>query len=258
MNKTPPLNEEAARKWLSQKSRRSFITGGLTALAGYGGWRWLGSRRDTQGVPWPLRNILELNGDLWHDYFRADRQGPDFTPPPAGKKPRFNGDAGLEKDFDPAHWQLKVESGDPDEEALTLKMADLRWLPKVETTAEFKCIEGWSDVISYAGVRFSDFMMHYEIGLREDGTPYPYVGLETPNRKYYVSIDVDSMMHPKTLLAYEMNGQPLSMDDGSPLRLIIPVKYGIKSLKRIGQIRFSNTRPPDYWAERGYDWFAGL
>jgi DMSO/TMAO reductase YedYZ molybdopterin-dependent catalytic subunit len=55
-----------------------------------------------------------------------------------------------------------------------------------------------------------------------------------------------------------MNGMPLSQENGSPLRLFIPVKYGIKSLKQIGKIYFSDERPPDYWAERGYDWYAGL
>jgi DMSO/TMAO reductase YedYZ molybdopterin-dependent catalytic subunit len=64
-------------------------------------------------------------------------------------------------------------------------------------------------------------------------------------------------MHPQTLLCYEMNGKPLPMDQGYPLRLIIPVKYGIKSIKRIGSIYFSDQRPADYWAERGYDYYSG-
>ena len=87
---------------------------------------------------------------------------------------------------------------------------------------------------------------------------FPYVGLETPDGEYYVSVDMESMLHPQTLLADRMNGEPLRPDHGAPLRLIIPVKYGIKSLKRIGTLFFSETRPPDYWAEQGYDWFSGL
>jgi DMSO/TMAO reductase YedYZ molybdopterin-dependent catalytic subunit len=69
---------------------------------------------------------------------------------------------------------------------------------------------------------------------------------------------MESMLHPQTMLAYELNGRPIEIPNGAPLRLVIPIKYGIKSLKRIGKIFFSNRRPPDYWAERGYDWFAGL
>ena len=65
-------------------------------------------------------------------------------------------------------------------------------------------------------------------------------------------------MHPQTLLAFEMNGENLRLKNGAPLRLVIPVKYGIKNIKRIGKIFFSDQRPPDYWAEQGYDWYAGL
>ena len=101
-------------------------------------------------------------------------------------------------------------------------------------------------------------MEKYDLGKKEDGTYYQYVALETPDRGYYVSIDMESMLHPQTLLSYEMNGAPLSIENGAPLRLIIPIKYGIKSIKRVGKIYFSDTRPPDYWAERGYDWYSGL
>jgi DMSO/TMAO reductase YedYZ molybdopterin-dependent catalytic subunit len=83
------------------------------------------------------------------------------------------------------------------------------------------------------------------------------VAMETPGRGYYVGLDIDSAMHPQTLLAWAINGQPLNWHHGAPLRLAIPVKYGIKSIKRIGLIRYTNERPDDFWAERGYDWYAG-
>jgi DMSO/TMAO reductase YedYZ molybdopterin-dependent catalytic subunit len=65
-------------------------------------------------------------------------------------------------------------------------------------------------------------------------------------------------LHPQTLLAYEMNGQPLSPDHGAPLRLVTPLKYGIKQIKQIGRITYTNARPRDYWHEQGYDYYAGL
>ena len=70
-------------------------------------------------------------------------------------------------------------------------------------------------------------------------------------------IDMPSAIHPQTILCYEMNGQPLPKIQGAPLRLIIPVKYGIKHLKRIGTLFFSDKPPRDYWAEEGYDYYAG-
>src|SRR6516162_3946657 len=54
-----------------------------------------------------------------------------------------------------------------------------------------------------------------------------------------------------------MNWQPLTREHGAPLRLYLAVKYGYKSLKRVGLIRFTDERPRDYWADRGYDWYAG-
>ena len=190
-------------------------------------------------------------------YFREDRLAPSVPAPPVGKTPRFNGDLGLKEEIDIKDWRLRISSEDASDERL-FTMTELTLLPRIDTTTDFQCIEGWTDRFSYAGIKFSDFLQETGLGKQPDGTYYPYVGLETPDHGYYVSIDMPSMLHPKTLLAYEMNGKPLLGQDGAPLRLIIPVKYGIKSIKRIGWIRFARQRPPDYWAERGYDWYAGL
>jgi DMSO/TMAO reductase YedYZ molybdopterin-dependent catalytic subunit len=67
-----------------------------------------------------------------------------------------------------------------------------------------------------------------------------------------------SALHPQTLLAYQMNGEDLADEHGAPLRLVIPVKYGIKNIKRIGKIEYRETQPADYWQQRGYDFYAGL
>jgi DMSO/TMAO reductase YedYZ molybdopterin-dependent catalytic subunit len=92
----------------------------------------------------------------------------------------------------------------------------------------------------------------------------PYVGMTTPPTDdapeggYYVGLDMPSARHAQTMLCYEMNGKPLTAEHGAPLRLVIPVKYGIKNIKRIGRIIYTDKKPKDYWAEQGYDWFAGL
>lgn len=175
--------------------------------------------------------------------------------PPQGKKPRVNGGLGLIGPIDLENHQIHIISG---EKRFTLPANVFRSLPKSGYSTEFRCIEGWSEDTQYAGVKFSQFMGLYDLGKKPDGSYFSYVGLETPDGEYYVSVDMESMLHEQTVLAYEMNGAPLSLDNGAPLRLIIPVKYGIKSLKRIGKIFFSDTRPKDYWAERGYDWYSGF
>ena len=128
-------------------------------------------------------------------------------------------------------------------------------LPKTDIVYDFKCVEGWDQIQHWGGVKFSDLIAHYKL---EDQAKLQYVGLATPNEEYYVGIDMPSAMHPQTLIAYEVNEKPLPLEHGQPLRLIIPVKYGVKNLKRIGSISFSNERPPDYWAEQGYDYYSGL
>jgi DMSO/TMAO reductase YedYZ molybdopterin-dependent catalytic subunit len=136
-----------------------------------------------------------------------------------------------------------------------LQMADVQSLPKVDLVTRLCCIEGWSTVVHWGGVRFSDFTKKYF----PSGKKVPaYVYMATPDEEYYVGLDRKSALHPQTLLVWEMNGKPLELSHGAPLRLAIPVKYGIKNIKRIGTIRFTDQRPGDYWAEEGYDWFAGL
>jgi DMSO/TMAO reductase YedYZ molybdopterin-dependent catalytic subunit len=150
---------------------------------------------------------------------------------------------------------------------LLLTMADIRKLPHVEMVSEFKCIEGWSEIVYWGGVRLRDFLVAYPPQRARDSQSAPteratafskYVGLDTPDGQYYVGIEGEVALHPQTLLAYELNGQPLSPEHGAPLRLVTPLKYGIKQLKQIGRITYSNVRPHDFWHEQGYDYYAGL
>ncbi len=149
---------------------------------------------------------------------------------------------------------------------LLLTLEDIKQLPRVEMTTELKCIEGWSTIVNWAGVRFSDFINKFQPATGDNSAPdianrpenlLPYVSLVTPDGGYYVGMDMPSILHPQTLLAYEMNGAPLTLEHGAPLRLVTPTKYGIKQIKRIGRIVFTDERPADYWAERGYDWYSG-
>jgi thiosulfate reductase cytochrome b subunit len=247
------------RAWLS------FLVLIVGAIFFLGTFSWVNRQSLADGVPWPFREGLDLNGKLWGTYLEPRRVAPLPTSPAVGKKPRVNGDIGLTSEMDPDEWVLRLISTWPNakkdlgaDEEKDLSIEDIKKLPRTETTTQFKCVEGWSTVFSYAGVRFSEFLGMYNVGKKPDGSYYKYVGLETPDQEYYVSIDMKSMLQPQVVLAYEMNGEPLAEENGAPLRLIIPNKYGIKNLKRIGTIYFSDQRPPDYWEERGYDWFAGL
>jgi DMSO/TMAO reductase YedYZ molybdopterin-dependent catalytic subunit len=231
-------------------SRRSFLWSAAAAAAGFTGWRWLVTRRDEDGIAWPFRRALETNEQLWRDLYKPARLAPTF-PRNAAKEPRPNGDVGLSEDFDPSEWKLRVE-GLASGGTLELILDDVKALPKVEMVTELKCIEGWSQIVHWGGARFADFAQKFPPATGSD-----YVYMETPDGGYYVGLDIESVLHPQTLLCYEMNGEPLTLEHGAPLRLVIPLKYGIKNIKRIGVIRFTDKRPADYWAERSYDWYAG-
>lgn len=253
------------RRRMRQRSRRAFLLWGAGLAAGAGAFEWLTTRPEAGGIPWPFRKSLDLNGWLARGLFSEHRLSKTFKADQAGPD-RVNGDVGLDEDIDIAAWKLRVEGLASGGGALMLDLDAIRKLPRVEMTTEFKCIEGWSVIVHWAGARFSDFMKAYPPRTRS-GSAFSlnraedlpaYVSMATPGDGYYVGLDMESMLHPQTLLCYEQNGVPLSQEHGAPLRLAIPVKYGVKNIKRIGTIRYSNDRPTDYWAERGYDWYVGL
>ena len=243
--------EQEAKSELRRRTRRDFLIGGLAAAAGIAGYEWVRKAGQDNGIPWPQRRVLDFNGKLARAYLSDARLMPTYSRDQVGwLKP--NGDIGMDTPADGADWRVKVEAGGA---PLNLTLADVKSLPKIEMITRFCCIEGWSAITYWGGTRFSDFTRKYFA----PGAKLPnYVYMATPGEDYYVGLDMKSALHPQTLLAYEQNGKPLENQHGAPLRLVIPVKYGIKNIKRIALIRYTSERPGDYWAEEGYDWFAGL
>jgi hypothetical protein len=234
-------------KDISRRTRRSFLIGGIAAVAGAGVWEWIRTSSEDAGIPGVLRRAEEADDVFSKALFSQTRLAKTFDPSEIGEA-RVNGEEGLDGDPDP-DWNLLVDGANP------VTLDQIKALPKVEQITQFKCIEGWNYIMKWAGVKLSDFAAKYgPSGSMEK----PWVGLETPDGGYYVGLDRASAMHPQTLLCWEMNGQPLTNGHGAPLRLVIPVKYGIKNLKRIGKIAFSESRPRDYWAENGYDYDSGF
>ncbi|HYK03826.1 MAG TPA: molybdopterin-dependent oxidoreductase [Thermoanaerobaculia bacterium] len=229
-------------------SRRGFITAGLAATACYGAYKWLRSRPREDGVEWPLRRALLANEALAQAYYSPSRLSPRFEPRDI-TRPRVNGRLGLVPDVDADAWRLKIE-GAASPVALTL--AAIRELPAHEMITELRCIEGWSTIVQWKGARLRDLMERFP-----PPNPVRFLSMETANRGYYIGLDIESALHPQSLLVYEMNGAPLNWLHGAPLRLAIPIKYGIKNIKAISTIRYTGVRPADFWAERGYDWYAG-
>ena len=117
-------------------------------------------------------------------------------------------------------------------------MEDLLKLPRYELVTQFKCIEGWSQIVHWAGVRMADFIEAHPPAL-VDGREPKYVYMETPDGDFYNGYDLHVCRHPQTLLVTEMMGAPLTQYHGAPLRLHMPTKYGYKQIKRIGLISYT-------------------
>jgi len=162
------------------------------------------------------------------------------------KRHEGNAEAGVSKNA--------LDIGTP---GLLLRMDELLKLPRVELVTEFKCIEGWSNVTHWGGVRLRDFIDAYPPE-KMNGREPRYVYMETPNGDYYCGYDMAAARHPQSLLVTEMGGEPLLQEHGAPLRLHMPIKYGYKQIKRIGLIAYTDQKPDDYWTKLGYDWYAGL
>jgi DMSO/TMAO reductase YedYZ molybdopterin-dependent catalytic subunit len=235
-----------------QRSVIAFVTFAVLITVSVFAWKKLLQQPKEQGALAPLRATMNANEKLFGTLLREDDLSKTFPADKASKRPRVNGALGLRTAVD-SNWKLSILVGTGD--TLSISLEELKSLPKKDIVFDFKCIEGWSQVTHWAGVSFSDFVKHYKLTAQ---SKMKYVGLLTPDKGYYVGIDMKSALHPQTILCYEMNGKPLPLNQGYPLRLIIPVKYGIKHLKRIGTIFFSNEKPADYWAERGYDYYSGL
>ena len=236
-----------------KRTRRSFIGLGAAAAASYVGFRALQNSAETANIASPLRKGLETNEAVWDAIGSDSRLSRTFDVSDR-EEIRVNGRIGLSEEFDPSTWSLSVVGVDG-EQIESLDLAAIQSLGRESMVWEHKCVEGWSNIVHWTGARFSDLAARYYA----DGSvpkDHKYVSLRTPDQEYYVGLDRSLVLHPQTLLAWGLNGEPLSLGHGAPLRLATPAVYGIKQLKRVGTIEFTNTRPPDYWAARGYDWHA--
>ncbi len=245
--------QKVSENYIRKKTIISFVLFAGLIAAGVFSWNKLQEQPKEAGALKPLRQGLEMNEWIFKNVLGARNLSETYSKNLAAPKVRVNGDAGLKNASDTAGWHLSLVKNTGDTAQITL--AQIKALPKTEIIFDFKCIEGWSQVTHWGGVRFSDFVRKY--GLAPEAA-MKYAGLVTPDKQYYVGIDMESMMHPQTILCYEMNGKPLPLNQGYPLRLIIPVKYGVKHLKRIGTLFFDDKRPRDYWHEQGYDYYCGL
>jgi DMSO/TMAO reductase YedYZ molybdopterin-dependent catalytic subunit len=128
-------------------------------------------------------------------------------------------------------------------------LAQIQTLPKFRQNTRHVCVEGWDVIGRFGGARLSDYLNMIGADLNNK-----YVAVD-----YYESLDMETALHPQTLLCYEMYDEPLSRAHGAPLRLQIPTKVGYKQAKYLTDLKVTNVLDRvGYWEDQGYSEFYGL
>jgi DMSO/TMAO reductase YedYZ molybdopterin-dependent catalytic subunit len=130
---------------------------------------------------------------------------------------------------------------------------DLRKLPFRSQRVDHFCVEGWNAIAVWQGARLSDIAR--VVGVKPDAG---YVDFQSFDDDYHESWDIESAMHPQTLVAYAMDGHMLGKAHGAPARVHSPVKLGYKNTKYLTKIVFLQKRNGGYWSDQGYEWYGGV
>jgi DMSO/TMAO reductase YedYZ molybdopterin-dependent catalytic subunit len=153
--------------------------------------------------------------------------------------------------FAPDNWTLKV--GGMVARPAVLSLEQIKRMLQTGMRIRHHCVEGWSAVAAWHGVQLRELARM--VGASRDAQ---YVEFRSFDKGYYSTWDIESSLHPQTILAYGMNGRPLYPDHGAPIRLYSPVKLGYKCVKYLTEVNFLPTRTGGYWEDQGYDWYGGV
>ena len=265
------------------RSRRDFFLFGAGALLAAGGFWWLLPDETKKNHLTPglrdwldsmearlgansrrrerfLNRALTFDDDVAEALYSADRSVRTYSKSQVTPlRNNYNG-ATPDPSYLPG-WTLAV-SGLASGRAERLTVSDLlSRFPRRDEVTRLCCVEGWSAIAWWGGFRFADFLRAYPpapgarwarldsaVNLDSAGEPEPY----------YVSIDLPTARHPQTLLATHLSGRPLPVEHGAPLRLLAPMKLGLKNIKAVTAIAYSAEEPADFWNERGYSRYDGL
>jgi DMSO/TMAO reductase YedYZ molybdopterin-dependent catalytic subunit len=193
--------------------------------------------------------------------------------PPADLSPQFRSN-GTFMPGDPSYRAMasrgfadyRLGVGGLVERPLSLSLADIRALPSRTQITRHDCVEGWSAIGKWKGVRLgavleaaqlkpnARFVVFHCADMLDEDDPSPY----------YESIDMEDAFHPQTILAYDLNDEPLPIKNGAPLRLRLERQLGYKMAKYVMRIEVVADLSEiaggkgGFWEDRGYEWYAGI
>jgi DMSO/TMAO reductase YedYZ molybdopterin-dependent catalytic subunit len=148
-------------------------------------------------------------------------------------------------------WMLDV--GGMVAKPMRFSLPDLQRLPGVTQRVNHYCVEGWTAIASWTGVRLRDLA-----ALVQPSPDAHYVDFQSFDAGYHESWDIESATHPQTLIAYGVDGGMLGPAHGGPARIYSPVKLGYKNTKYLTRVVFLPVRNGGYWSDQGYEWYGGV
>src|SRR5262245_26684949 len=241
--------DDQPRGQIARLERRLFLRQGLSlgALALLSGCD-VTNQDSVQKALWAMSR--------WNDrvqgwLFDPNRLAPEFPESAITMPFPFNAFYGMNEvpRVDGASYKLQL--GGLVREKRPWTLPELYALPQVSQITRHICVEGWSAIGKWSGVRFSDFLQRIGADLTAK-----YVGFKCAD-KYYTSIDMPTALHPQTVLTFRFADQVLPAEFGFPMKLRMPTKLGFKNPKHIAAIFVTNDYPGGYWEDQGYNWFSG-
>jgi DMSO/TMAO reductase YedYZ molybdopterin-dependent catalytic subunit len=267
----PPRKIQMAPERVRYLTRRDVLLfgAGAAAVVAAGGFLLpqdtlsrLGVRRDMDPAAkeWFLNKALRIDDDVAEALYSVNRRVPTYTKSQITPlKNNYNGATP-----DPGYisgWKLTLDGLDSGL-SVSLDIGNLATrFSMQEQITRLVCVEGWSAIAWWAGLRFDDLIRAYPPASQARwALVESSVNLDASwnSDPYFMSLDLATARHPQTLLATHFNGEPLTVEHGAPLRLLVPVKLGLKNVKAITRISYVAKEPRDYWAERGYSRYDGI
>jgi DMSO/TMAO reductase YedYZ molybdopterin-dependent catalytic subunit len=246
----PKLLIRDAAKLMPDPARRLFLRGGasLGALAFLAGCDII----DGFSAERALMKVSYFNDRVQGWLFNPDRLAPTYPESAVTRPFPFNAyyPESEAPEVDRDIYKLEV-SGLVDNKGFW-DLDDLYALPQETQITRHVCVEGWSAIGKWSGVRLAEFLRRAGADTR---AKYVWFGCA---EGYSTSIDMATALHPQTQMTFKFDGEILPRKYGFPMKVRIPTKLGFKNPKHVVHLAVINNWNPGYWEEQGYNWFSGL
>jgi DMSO/TMAO reductase YedYZ molybdopterin-dependent catalytic subunit len=239
-----------ALRLLPQVSRRRFLSGGaslgaLTLLTGC-------DVADSETAEKLLAHVSKFNDAVQAAIFNPNALAPTYPESAITRPFPFNAYYALADapQIEAADWKLEVTGLVAHKKPWTLD--ELYKLPQETQITRHICVEGWSAIGSWTGVRLGDFLKRIGADTRAK-----YVWFRCAEG-YTTSIDMQTALHPQTQMTFGFDGQTLPVAYGFPMKVRIPTRLGFKNPKYVVSLDVTNDYKGGYWEDQGYNDYSGL